>query len=155
MSPVPSDNGGTCTLEPKLVIPGGTQVEWAPFDLSSAPGGGSDAPKLVIAGAKGTSRAGFRKGMTVRVKVPSAGLVRVTASVAKGVANRLKLARSPRRPVIVATGSRRAGGAGLVNVKLKPATKAKAAWRRMNGVRVTLKAAHGNLGATRTVKLSR
>ncbi|MCB0869381.1 MAG: WD40 repeat domain-containing protein [Solirubrobacterales bacterium] len=152
VSPAPTNNGGTCSLSPKLTIPGGKEVEWAPFELASAPGPGG---KLQIAGVNGTSRVGFRNGATVRVRVPAAGLVRVTATVPKGVARRLKLAKRPTRAIKVAGGQRRAGKAGTVSIKLKTSAKAKAKWRLLAGVRVTIKAVQGTRSGTRTVKLTR
>ncbi|MBN8870921.1 MAG: PD40 domain-containing protein [Solirubrobacterales bacterium] len=150
VSPAPTDNGGTCTLSPKLVVPGGSQVEWAPFDLASPP-----AAKLRITGVSGTTRAGFRKGATVKVTAPASGKVTVKATVSKTAAKKLKLAKKPRGPMVVASGSKKAAKAGDLAIKLKPTAKVKSAWRKLAGVRVTLKAVQGSRSATRTVKLTR
>lgn len=152
VSPAPTNNGGACALSPKLVIPGGKEVEWAPFDLAGTSGPGG---KLQIARVSGTSRAGFRGGATVRVRVPAAGLVKITATVPKGSARRLKLAKRPTRPVKVASGQRRAGGPGTVSIKLNTTAKTKAKWRQLAGVRVTVRAVQAGRSATRTVKLTR
>ncbi|MBN8867159.1 MAG: hypothetical protein J0H98_06370 [Solirubrobacterales bacterium] len=150
-SPAPTDGGGgTCTLTPKLVVPGGDSVEGSPATLADAPQG-----RLQITKVAGTSRAKFRKGATVTVAVPAAGPVRVSATVPKGVAKSLRLAKRPRAAVTIASGSARAKSAGTVTVKLKPTAKAKRAWKKLTGVRVTLKATQGSRSATRTVKISR
>jgi hypothetical protein len=151
VSPAPTDNGGTCTLSPKLVIPGGTAVEWAPFTLENATTGG----KLHITAVTGTTRAGFRKGSTVKVDAPAGGKVAVKATVSKAAAKSLKLVKKPRGPVVVASGSKKAAKAGSLAIKLKPTAKVKSAWRKLAGVRVTLKAVQGSRSATRTVKLTR
>jgi hypothetical protein len=149
-SPAPTNNGGTCTLSPKLVVPGGNQVEWAPFDLTNPL-----AAKLRITGVSGTTRTGFRKGASVNVDAPASGKVTVRATVSKAAAKALKLAKKPRGPVVVATGSRKATKAGNLSIKLKPTVKVKSAWRKLAGVRVTLKAVQGSRSATRTAKLTR
>lgn len=152
VSPAPTNDADTCTLSPKLVVPGGSGVEWAPFDLQGDPGSGG---KLRIASVKGTTRAAFRNGSTVNVAAPAGGQVKVTATVTKASAKALKLVKRPRGAVVVATGRRSAAAAGNVAVKLKPTAKVKSAWRKLAGIRVTLKAVQGSRSATRTVKLTR
>ncbi len=44
-APVPA-SGGSCSLSPALVVPGGREVRWAPFDVTAAPppGGSTTTP---------------------------------------------------------------------------------------------------------------
>lgn len=38
VSPAPVVNGGTCVLQPRLVVPGGSDVHWAAFDVTTPVG---------------------------------------------------------------------------------------------------------------------
>jgi hypothetical protein len=44
VSPAPVASGGTCTLQPRLVVPGGTDPHWASFDVSTPPAPVTPAP---------------------------------------------------------------------------------------------------------------
>jgi hypothetical protein len=44
VSPAPVAGGETCLLQPRLVVPGGREVQWAPFEVTAPPTGGGGAP---------------------------------------------------------------------------------------------------------------
>lgn len=153
VSPAPvAGPGGVCTVSPKLVVPGGSEVEWSRLDLNAGTGPGS---KVQIEAIRGADRAGFRKGLTLDLDAPAAGLIKAKATVSKPVAKRLGLSRRPRGPVVVAKGSARAGSAGAVKLKLKPTKKAKRVWKKMGGVTLRVEVTQGGSTSTRSIKLRR
>ncbi|MDX8151254.1 hypothetical protein SK069_06610 [Patulibacter brassicae] len=95
VSPAPVPDGGTCRLQPRLVVPGaGPDVAWAPFDVSdpAAPGGspsgggtaGPGAPSGTGGSAssgpafKGATVTAARRGFALRLTVTRATTVTVT-----------------------------------------------------------------------------
>lgn len=44
VSPAPVASGGTCVLQPKLVVPGGTEPRWASFDVTASPPSNPGSP---------------------------------------------------------------------------------------------------------------
>jgi hypothetical protein len=95
VSPAPVPDGGTCRLQPRLVVPGGgPDVAWAPLDVSdpAAPGGspsgggtaGPGAPSGTGGSAssgpafKGATVTAARRGFALRLTVPRATTVTVT-----------------------------------------------------------------------------
>ena len=82
--------GGGCTLDgatptPPLVIPGGSEPDWGPADVPNArsttksTGKGADRRKLVVSVKRTTLKVALRKGLKLRVDVPSAGRLAATA----------------------------------------------------------------------------
>lgn len=99
VSPAPVPSAGSCVLQPRLVVPGGTDVHWASFDVTTpvpAPAPGSTvtpaAPATPVAGAptprapKGGTAVAFtaariyrgRRAFTVQLKLTTAQTVTLT-----------------------------------------------------------------------------
>jgi hypothetical protein len=96
-APVPGADD-TCVLAPKLVVPGGNEVHWAPFDLTQPPapgGGGTTTPPATTTPTPGggtntttkpKTAAAFsaakaiaaKRAFTLRLTLPKAATVRVT-----------------------------------------------------------------------------
>ncbi|MBS1676047.1 MAG: hypothetical protein JST08_01555 [Actinobacteria bacterium] len=62
VSPAPVAVGETCLLSPQLVIPGGREAHWAPFEVTQPSGGGSTSPPGGSPTASGGSTAKPRGG---------------------------------------------------------------------------------------------
>lgn len=99
VSPAPVASGDTCVLQPKLVVPGGSDVHWAPFDVTQpanagggggggtttpAPGSGATTtpapgtttkPVPAFTAAKATAA---KRAFTLRLTLGKAATVRVT-----------------------------------------------------------------------------
>jgi hypothetical protein len=83
--------GGGCTLDgatpaPPLAIAGGSEPDWGPADVPPARAngeprgtGGSGSPKLAVTVKHTTLKAALRKGLKLRVNVPSSGRLGATA----------------------------------------------------------------------------
>ncbi len=96
--------------------------------------------------AKVTTKA-LGKGLSVKVKVPEAGKVTLTATVpAKAMGRRGK-------PVKIGTGSATARGAGTVTIKLKLNSAARKRLKKLKGAKVTLRFAQNGRTTTKTVRL--
>jgi len=106
VSPAPVVSGETCLLAPRLVVPGGSDVHWAPFDLAqpsagggATPGSSGGEPTTKPAGGATTKPRGDGAGkpsstpafsgatvtaakhaFTLRLKLPRAATVRVTVT---------------------------------------------------------------------------
>ncbi|HWK29363.1 MAG TPA: hypothetical protein VNS09_22560 [Solirubrobacter sp.] len=94
VSPAPVPSGDACVLQPKLVVPGGTEPRWAAFDVTAPapptdpggggtpPGGGAapPPPKPSAGPAAFTSAraAAARRAFTLSLKLPKAAKVTVT-----------------------------------------------------------------------------
>lgn len=79
VSPTPTETGGgTCTLQPKLIAPGGTRPDWGPADVPSEPappgagenpgGGKCSAAKKALAQARRKLAAARRGGRPAKVR---------------------------------------------------------------------------------------
>jgi hypothetical protein len=115
---VPSFAAG-CTLDgatptPPLVIPGGSEPDWGPADVPTAPVvTPGKTKKLSVKVTRAT-----RKGLSLRVKVPGKGRVTATAKGARKVTKRVKRAgtvtlRMKGRPAKVKVSFKPASGATL------------------------------------------
>lgn len=103
VSPAPVANGETCVLQPKLAVPGGNDVHWAPFDVTppsggggggattpppspgsgttTPPAGGGSATKPKPVPAFSAARVkGARRAFTLRLTLGKATTVRVTVT---------------------------------------------------------------------------
>lgn len=119
--------GGCSTPDPAsgpAVIPDAGQQHWGPADVPAAaasgqqpaagatPGGGTAKKSLAIVTTSLSRRAALRTGATVKVRVPEAGSVIVTAKLAGRV---------------VARGTTRAAAAGEVRLRIRPTAAARRA----------------------------
>jgi hypothetical protein len=142
--PPPAD---PVTTSPSGTTPGttGAPATSAPGPGTPSPGGPATAPVLTLPARVTT--AGLARGTAVTVKVTAAGTVRVTATVpARQLGRRGK-------PIVVATGSARATGAGAVTVRLRLNATGRRAATRLKGARLTLRAVHGTRTTTTTLKV--
>lgn len=144
---------------------------------SGGGGGGTTTPvgagKVTLTLPAKATRAAFRKGLRLRVKVPRAGRIDASATVGASVARRLRLGSAGRgskalagaasargfaaasRSVVVARGRTKAKRAGAVTLVLKPTAKARRAARRMGNVTLTIRVAQGGAKADRKLRLRR
>lgn len=84
VSPAPVVSGETCLLQPKLVVPGGREVHWAPFEVTApATGGGTTTTPSAPSGG-GATGGGATKPTGTTPKKPSAP----TLSAAKATAEK-------------------------------------------------------------------
>ena len=96
--------------------------------------------------AKVTTKA-LGKGLSVKVTVPEAGKVSLTATVpAKAMGRKGK-------PVTVGTGSATAKGAGTVTLKLKLNSAARKRLKKLKGAKLTLRFVQNGRVTTKTVRL--
>jgi hypothetical protein len=136
----PGGSGGATT--PGTVPHGSTPQATTTTPGSPAAGG---AP-VVSLPARVTARA-LAHGVTVSVAVGAAGTIRVTATVpARRLGRRGK-------PIVVATGSARATGAGNVEVRLRLNATGRRRAARLKRARLTLRIVQGTRTATRTITL--
>jgi hypothetical protein len=83
VSPAPVASGQTCVLRPKLVVPGGSDVHWASFDVAQPSGGGpsgggpSPTAKPAFTAAKVV---GGKRALTVRLTLRKAATVTITVT---------------------------------------------------------------------------
>jgi hypothetical protein len=132
---------------------GGANV--APFLPPAAPApppnpGAGSGPKLaapaVTLPAKVTTKA-LGSGLALKVKLPEAGKVTVTATVpAKAMGRKGK-------PVKIGTGSATAKRAGTVTVKLKLTSAARKRLKKLKGAKLTLRFVQNGRVTTKTVAL--
>jgi hypothetical protein len=87
------------------------------------------------------------KGVPIKVKVAAAGKVKIAGTVPA------KVLRRKGNPVVVAAGSATAQQAGTVTVKLRLTATGRKKRKRLKGARMTLRASHGGLTATKRVTL--
>jgi hypothetical protein len=87
------------------------------------------------------------KGRLIKVKVAGAGKVKIAGTVPA------KVLRRTGKPVVVAAGSAIAQQAGTVAVKLRLTATGRKKRKRLKGARMTLRASHGGLTATKRVTL--
>jgi hypothetical protein len=101
VSPAPVASGETCVLQPTLAVPGGSDVHWAPFDVTqpSGGGGGTTPPPPPPGGSTTTPPPGgattkpkptpafsaakaiaAKRAFTLRLTLPKAATVRVTVT---------------------------------------------------------------------------
>lgn len=81
VSPAPVASGGTCVLQPKLAVPGGSDVHWAPFDVTQPGGGGSTTTPPPAAGGGTTPPPAAGGGSMTKPKpTPAFGAAKVTAA---------------------------------------------------------------------------
>jgi hypothetical protein len=185
---------GTCTLtSPPVVISStGKSPSFGGADVpailqtkggSGQPGGGqpgggqpggaqSGTAKVTVALAGKATRAAFRKGLKLRLTVPAAGRVQVSASIPAKTARAIGLTGAKRsralagvasargiaaaaKSVVVARGSVDAKGAGTVTVRLRPTAKARRAAKRLAGAKLTIKAESGPPATARGAKTIR
>lgn len=181
-SPAPQLKAGTgtpgdplspdCTLTPKLVIPGGTEADWATFDVTTPPapagggGGGTtggattpggngatSSPAIVLKAPTKPATSAFARGLDLTVTAGSAGAITATATVSKGDAKKIGLSKKPKGPVTVAQGSATAKAAGAVKVKLKPTKAAKSRAKKFKNVTLTITVKLGDQVVVQKVKL--
>jgi hypothetical protein len=150
--------GGGCTLDgatpnPPLVIPGGSEPDWGPADVPPArtstqqnsDGGHSGSrAKLVATVKRSTLKAALRKGLKLRVEVPSPGRLAATAK-----RNGKIIAKAPARSVRAGTrtltvkftkpGRRAFAGRSRGNVKLRVAFAPNGGATQVKTLSVTLK----------------
>ncbi|MBI5104451.1 MAG: hypothetical protein HZB46_05595 [Solirubrobacterales bacterium] len=125
---------------------GGTTTGPAPAATPVTPAPAAP-PVLALTLPARLSAAGLARGVTVSVRAPAAGLVKVVATVP---ARRLGRRGAPVR---VASGSARATGAGPLRVKLRLTAAARKRAKRLKGARLTLRVTQGARTATKAVTL--
>ena len=123
---------------PTPPAPGGSTVSQGGGATLAAPG--ATLPAKVTTKALG-------KGLSIKVNVPEAGKVTLTATVAAKAMGRKG------KPVRIGTGSATAKGAGTVTVKLKLNSAARKRLKKLKGAKVTLRFAQNGRTTTKTVKL--
>src|SRR4051794_3107445 len=122
---------------------GGSGGPPAAGGTGGAGGAGAPAAKLP---AKITTKA-LGAGLSVKVTVPGAGKVTLTATVpAKAMSRRGK-------PVLIGAGSAIAKGAGTVTVKLKLNSAARRRLKQLRGAKLTLRCVQNGRSTTKTVTL--
>ncbi len=79
VSPAPVAAGETCLLAPRLVVPGGREVHWAPFDLTDPPasGGAPAAPATAALPAGGSAAKPAPGGGTTKPAAPAFSAAKV------------------------------------------------------------------------------
>jgi|GEM_PF-3193167 len=153
VSPAPVVSGDTCLLAPKLVVPGGSDVHWAPFDVTqpsdgggatTSPPGGGGATKPRDGGAtkprggpgKSPSAPAFsgakvlpaKHAFTVQLKLPRAATVHVTvtrkgAKKALGTLTYKAKKGTFKRRIAKVGGKRLRPGSYKVAIRVGPTTK--------------------------------
>jgi hypothetical protein len=105
------------------------------------------APRAILPGKVTTKALGAARGLPVKVKVASAGKVKLVATV--------PAARMGRKgkPVVIATGSKTAARAGTVKIRLRLTAAARKRLKRLKGARMTLRVTHGGRSTSRKVTL--
>src|SRR5262249_37810114 len=134
-----------CTVQPTLVVPGGSEPDWGPADVqpaprpTPAPGGGGSAPA-----------AGGAPPVTVAPAATVTATLRVTkAKLAKALRSGLKLRRSGAAPgrqaivakrgrKVVARGTAKVAASGSAKVTLRFTKSARKALRRARTVRLAI-----------------
>jgi hypothetical protein len=158
----PTTDADPCALtSPPVVISptasqgaiGGTDVAAFLPKSGQAPTGGpptggapSPAPVATVPKRVKLSALARAKGLPIKVKVTSAGKVKISGSVPA------KVLRSS-RSIIVATGSATAKRAGTVTVRLRLTKAARKQRSRLKGARMTMRVAQGKLTTTKHVRL--
>ncbi len=122
----------------------------------SPPAGGSPspgtttapaAPRAILPGKVTTKALGAARGLAVKVRVASAGKVKLVGTVPAA-----RMGRKG-RPVVIATGSKTAAKAGTVKVRLRLNAAARKRLKRLKGARMTLRITHGGRSTSRKVTL--
>jgi hypothetical protein len=122
----------------------------------SPPAGGSPspgttttpaAPRALLPGKVTTKALGATRGLPVKVKVATAGKVKLVATV--------PAARMGRKgkPVVIATGSKTAARAGTLTIKLRLTAAARKRLKRLKGARMTLRITQGGRTSSRKITL--
>jgi hypothetical protein len=118
----------------------------APPNPGGGGGGATLAAPAVTLPAKVTTKA-LGAGLAMKVKLPEAGKVTLTATVpAKAMGRKGK-------PVTIGTGSALAKGAGTVTIKLKLNSAARKRLKKLKGAKVTLRFVQNGRVTTKTVVL--
>jgi hypothetical protein len=153
VSPAPVVSGETCVLAPKLVVPGGREVHWAPFEVTAPPAGGSTPPPSTpstngsttgaaapkppsgrtpakpspptFSAAKATAE---KRAFTIEVTLRQGSTVRVTvtrkgAKKALGKVTYTAKAGKSKRKIAVVGGKRLAPGTYKIALKVGSTTK--------------------------------
>ena len=134
-------------------IGGADVAAFLPTPPPAGPGpgaAGGSAPRAlgVKLPAKVTAKAlASRRGVPVRVKVSGPGKVSIKGTVpARRIGRRGK-------PVVVATGKRKARAAGTVTIRLRLTPIGRKRVRRLKGARLTLRIVQGSRSAKKVVRL--
>lgn len=114
VSPAPVASGGTCVLQPQLAVPGGTDVHWAPFDVtppSGGGGGGAATPPPSPSPGGGTTKPPAGGGSTTDPKpAPAFSAAKITGAK-HAFSLRLTLAKATTvRVTVTRRGARKALG---------------------------------------------
>jgi hypothetical protein len=128
------------------------------------PGGSGGTKSLTVKLSGKATRAAFAKGLTLKVAAAKAGRIDGSASIPAKIAKKLGLrgkARTARiagtgfasAATVVARGSAKAKGAGVVRLRLKPTKAARRAAKRMRKVVLTVKVSQAGAAGTAKVKL--
>lgn len=85
VSPAPVASGETCVLAPRLVVPGGRDVQWASFDVAAPPsGGGPPAQGGRPGGSKppfsAAKASGEKRAFTIQATLSKAATVHLTVT---------------------------------------------------------------------------
>jgi len=161
--------GGGCTLngatvDPPLVIPGGSEPDWGPANVppprsttrpdsqggsggsggSGSGGGGSTSKVVAVAVKHATLKAALRKGLTLRVDVPSAGRLAATAkrngkTIAKAPARSVKAGKRTLTLKFTKVGRRALARGTRGKVKIRVAFTPKAGTPQVKTLSATLK----------------
>lgn len=86
--------------------------------------------------------------MPLKISVPAAGRVTVTATVSPG-----RLGLKGRKPVVIATGSATAKAPGVVSIRLRLNTKARKYRKRLRGATVVLLITQNGRTTTKAIRL--
>jgi hypothetical protein len=124
--------------------PGGSPAGDPPAGTSPT---ATAAPRALLPGKVTTKALGAARGLAVKVKVASAGKVKLVATV--------PAARMGRKgkPVVIATGSKTAARAGTVTIRLRLTAAARKRLKRLKGARMTLRTTQGRRSTSRKLTL--
>jgi hypothetical protein len=149
--------GAGCSLEgatptPPLVVPGGSEPDWGPADVpptrsTARPdghGGAGTSAKLAVSVKRTTLSAALRKGLKLRVDVPSAGRLAATAkrggkTLAKAPARSVKAGQRTLTLKFAKAGRRALAGRRRAKVKIRVAFTPKRGTRQVKTLSATLK----------------
>jgi hypothetical protein len=146
-------------------VSGGGQAGGGQTTGAGTPVGSDGGTKSLTVKLSGkATRAAFAKGLTLKVAAAKAGRIDGSASIPAKIAKKLGLrgkARTARiaskgfasAATVVARGSAKAKGAGVVKLRLKPTKAAKRAAKRMRKVVLTVKVSQAGAAGTAKVKL--
>lgn len=128
-------------------LPPPAQPPTAPQPPISRPPTGGAKPVAKVPSKITTKALARAKGVPIKVKVPRAGKIKLSATVPARILGRRG------KPVVVATGSATAKRAGTVTVRLRLTAAARKKQNRLKGARMTLRLSHGGRSTIKRITL--